>query len=66
MALLEETHFGRSLVCLSQDVSPRGQASIGTYSDLLESYVGALMTGQGHQMESIKSHMTSIITSLEQ
>ncbi|KAF9950671.1 hypothetical protein BGZ72_007699 [Mortierella alpina] len=66
VALLEETNYGRSLVRLSQDVSPKGQAAIGTYSDLLESYVGALMTGQNRQMESIKTHMTVIITSLEQ
>ncbi|KAF9574760.1 hypothetical protein EC968_005546 [Mortierella alpina] len=65
-AFLEETNFGRSLLRMSQDVSPKGQASIGTYCDLLESYLSALMTGQGRQMVSIKTHMTSIITSLEQ
>ncbi|KAF9275486.1 hypothetical protein BGZ68_010765, partial [Mortierella alpina] len=65
VALLEGTNFGKSLVRLSQHIPPNGQAAIGTYSGLLESYVGALMTGQHKQMESIKAHMTTTITSLE-
>ncbi|CAO3568861.1 unnamed protein product [Mortierella alpina] len=65
VALLECTNSGKSLVRWSQLKPLQGQVAVETYSSLLESYVAALMTGQHQQMESIKAHMTTTITSLE-